>query len=1633
MYGGGGAGGRIIVRYTTSRTFTDINATTTGGTGNVSGSVGTVGYIDTTNKDLYTYTTFSFDPTQGIDSNLNDTSDGIFVFRNVTIGNGTNAATVLSLITGSSPNGKGPTLSLSGNLTVASSSVFNANGLGYIGGANGGNTGSGPGGGVSNGSCSTGGGAGFGGAGGRGECASAIGGSTYGSGTVPIDLGSGGGGGTYGGSSGGAGGGAIRISASGTVTISGTLSANGSNGVTDWGGAGSGGSIYIIADTLAGTGSITANGGSGGTWGGAGGGGRIAIYYTTSNTYSGTRTAIKGTGYNSLGSDGTNYLYAKAVSTPVSVDGVAVSGSTSSAGTSPAFIVTPTEAASNPLNVKIQIATDSGFTANVQTFDQSSSGTGWTNGNTTPYATGTSVTYTVQSALVAKTTYYWRTASKAPAGMNDWGDWSTSYAFLTNAKPQITSLTASQGSDGVVNIAYTLSDEDDASATISFQYLNGTYQEATTTTGEGSKTSGASPGTAQTGAWTATTDFDTQYTTGMRIQVSADDGNIGGTNTAISSTFTLDTTDPVIASFAIDGGAAQNNDLERDATISLSATDNSSIQMQFSNDNITWSDYEAYGASKAWTLTAGDGTKTVYLRVKDAKGNTATASDTILYDITNPTTPTNLEVFDVSKTGGSGPYRHFVDWDTNADSDFSSYVVQRKVDSGTYSDVSTIVSQSTSHYFDDGLVNTSTYYYKIKVIDLASNIVTSSEVSNQPASADVISPVITNTPSASSTTTKTTIISWTTGEASNSTVDYGTTIAYGDSDGDSAESVTSHSVALAGLTPGTPYYFRVKSRDSAGNEGSADNTGAGYTFTTTASPAISAVSSGTPGQTSATITWTTTTNSDSLVEWGATATPDSSWTTVGNRAESVTSHSVAISGLTMSTTYYFQVKSRDSEGNQTTANNSGAYYSFSTGADSTAPTITTAPTASNALNNSAVISWVTGEAGTTQISYSTTSGFAWGAGTTSTLKSEYDYNHSVSLTGLTRNTTYFVLARSLDASGNPTTSSQISFTTTGDSTAPVISLAIASSIDETSAVISWLTDEPASSQVQYGATAGNLNLSSVADTKLNRTHRVELSSLTAGQTYYFSVSSLDANENSASLAYGDDNSLTFTALTTPTVSSIALADTTASASTILWQTNVLADSMVEFGESQSSLLSSQGNPLDATTTHSVALSGLTSNTTYYYRAKSVDGNGNSVYSEIGSFTTSVDTSANDIIAPAIGGDSPTISREARTATIAWLTDELSNSIVRYGATSALGQETGKDNSTKEHSIALAGLSPNTTYYYEIRSKDTTGNVGVKSDLSFTTKAEGVISSVEVNDLTLNSAIVGWSTNIVTSSVFHYGTDKNMSLSITDQSLGSATTHMIRLSELTEGTKYYYQVAGVDEDGNEATSDQYQFSTLPLPKVTEVKLDEVLATNATISWQTNVPTTSLVGFGTNIPNQDQGSSDSLASHKVVLQALTPNTKYNYQIKSTDQYGNVATSEVYSFATKSDVYAPQISKVKSEISTVGAGEGARVQAIITWVTDEPASSQVVYGVGVTSGDFAQKSLLDENYNLSHVVVIKNLMPSTSYRFQATSKDETGNNATSSDYTILTPENEDSTLQVIIKLLEETFSFVPSIFKK
>ncbi|MFZ4576480.1 MAG: hypothetical protein ACOYN0_19005, partial [Phycisphaerales bacterium] len=197
-------------------------------------------------------------------------------------------------------------ITVAGDCTIDANSTFNGNALGFP-------AATGPGAGTSS-TTGASGGAGAGHGGNGATSATFAGGLAYGSLSQPTTPGSGGG--NFQASIAGAGGGAVRLNVAGTLTHNGTITCNGTAGVSA-AGSGSGGSIWISAGSLAGSGSLGANGANGGSSWGGGAGGRIAVY-SNASTFTGPISATGGnsTASGQRGGAGTIYLQPASQSFP---------------------------------------------------------------------------------------------------------------------------------------------------------------------------------------------------------------------------------------------------------------------------------------------------------------------------------------------------------------------------------------------------------------------------------------------------------------------------------------------------------------------------------------------------------------------------------------------------------------------------------------------------------------------------------------------------------------------------------------------------------------------------------------------------------------------------------------------------------------------------------------------------------------------------------------------------------------------------------------------------------------------------------------------------------------------------------------------------------------------------------------------------------------------------------------------------------------------------------------------------------------------------------------------------------------------------------------------------------------------
>jgi kumamolisin len=161
--------------------------------------------------------------------------------------------------------------------------------------------------------------------------------------------------------------------------------------------------------------------------------------------------------------------------------------------------------------------------------------------------------------------------------------------------------------------------------------------------------------------------------------------------------------------------------------------------------------------------------------------------------------------------------------------------------------------------------------------------------------------------------------------------------------------------------------------------------------------------------------------------------------------------------------------------------------------------------------------------------------------------------------------------------------------------------------------------------------------------------------------------------------------------------------------TLSWTASALA---TKYTVSRSSTSSSAGFSERATvTTNSYTDANLTNNITYYYAVKASNSTGSSASSTVVSAK---------LTAPKLAITSgPSVKVNPTSATVSWVTNLASSSVIAYGKSSgALNQTVSKSSLSTTHSLSLSNLSPKTTYYYQVTSS-TAGETVSSGTNSFT--------------------------------------------------------------------------------------------------------------------------------------------------------------------------------------------------------------------------------------------------------------------------------------------------------------------------
>lgn len=439
-----------------------------------------------------------------------------------------------------------------------------------------------------------------------------------------------------------------------------------------------------------------------------------------------------------------------------------------------------------------------------------------------------------------------------------------------------------------------------------------------------------------------------------------------------------------------------------------------------------------------------------------------------------------------------------------------------------------------------------------------------------------------------------------------------------------------------------------------------------------------------------------------------------------------------------------------------------------------------------------------------------------------------------------------------------------------------------------------------------------------------------------------------------------------------------------------------------------------------------------SQVTYYYKVKACDDTNN-----CGEYSSVVEllpdgryTSAAELIAePVVSGVT------THKATISWSTGRTSDSKIAYGTGSHdyFDEEVASSDPVTSHVLTLNNLSPGTTYYFTAKWTDEDGNTGSADELSFSTLPPPSTEEPIAKNVGLTTAQIEFVTRNASKVKLYYGETSAFGgiKEIVTSSVES--TQLIELEDLKDATKYYYKINTLDVDGTEYEGEIHSFETLPRPLIDDILIQQIQGTAKStllIRWTSNTPISSIVTYyptaAPALAIDEVNITLTAGSHQMILFNLSPQTQYSIIIRGKDLAGNEAISEVQQILTSADTRPPQVTDLKVESEIIGTGEEATAQMIVSYKTDEPATSQVEYGEG-TGTVYSQKTQESGTLTDNHLVIVSGLAPGKVYHLRSLSKDSAGNLAESIDKVVVTPKATENALDLVVSNLTGIFSFL------
>ncbi|MGC4122584.1 MAG: MYXO-CTERM sorting domain-containing protein [Myxococcales bacterium] len=618
--------------------------------------------------------------------------------------------------------------------------------------------------------------------------------------------------------------------------------------------------------------------------------------------------------------------------------------------------------------------------------------------------------------------------------------------------------------------------------------------------------------------------------------------------------------------------------------------------------------------------------------------------------------------------------------------------------------------------------------------------------------------------------------------------------------------------------------------------------------------------------------------------------------------------------------------------------------------------------------------------------------------------------YAENLTGLTPGATYYFCAI---AQNSVATSfgTVLSFVAPG---APVVATMAATAVGLTTATVNgsanpsgsattgWFryhTTDPGTCNDSFGTRAPASSGSSLGAGTTATAYSQALTGLAPATTYYYCAIAQNTEGTQFGLV------LSFTTLSTPTVTTVAASAVSGTGATLNGTANpngAAATGWFRYSTTSPGTTcndtfgtrtpTSGGTGLGSGTTaapYTAALTGLASGTTYYFCALA----SNSVGTAMGtvmSFTTPGAPSVTTVAASAISGTGATLNGTANpsaAATTGWF---------RYSATSpgacndtfgtrlpaTGGTDLGSGTTVQAFSQAITGLTLGTTYYFCAIAQNANGTrFGTLTP--FTTLAAPTVTTVAASGVSGSGATLNGSANprgTAATGWFRFDTTNPGTCNDTfgtrvpaagGADLGSGTTAQTfnePLIGLAPGTTYYYCAVAQNSAGT-AWGSVMSFVTPNAPTATTLAATAISQTGATLNgsgnprgaaatgyfrWSATNPGNCDDSFGTRVPasgGTSLGSGTADVAFSQALTGLTTSTTYWYCAIATStegtSYGAVMTVVTQGAPTVTTEAATAVTSTTATLNGTASANGISTTAWFRYSNVDPGACNNTFG--------------------------------------------------------------------------------------